>query len=627
MKRLLPSGVTGLAIGAVAVAISASALAFFSPSGAGTASAGVSKLTAPTITAITPAVGGTVSLAWSAATPPDSATAVKYYVTRDGGDPGGTCAAPAVPAAATSCKDSGVPVGTHTYTVTAVWRSWTVTSGVQTAKITVGEADHFTVTATTTTPGVGVSTNLTITAKDENESTVTTYTGSHSLVFSGAASSPGGTAPTVVNSSGTATAFGKTTALTFTSGVAAVSSSRNGVLKVYKSGPAEVVATEGTITTTAPLELELISGTQTKYNLTAATTTPVAGARTDLTITAVDTYGNNAAAYTGMHELVFSTAASSVGPNGDLPTVSDSGGEDVAFGTATEIEFIAGVATTKGSANGEMVLYKTGSTAITATEGSLKNTTALTVTVAAGSAVNFVLAASTTTPVAAASFNLTTTAKDVYGNNATGYTGSKNLTFGGATASPAGTMPTVVNSSGTQVNFGTATAITFSSGVASVSSSKNGLARLYLAGASNLTVTDGTISTAAPLAVTVAVGTAARWALTAVEKSAGTFTSTCLWTCPITGLGNSGVVSANVSVTDSAGNTVSNLGTGHSVKISATTGGTVVGTPLTIADTGLAVSTARFTYTAPSNGNFSHTITAATNAGTAYTSATATVSK
>jgi len=119
MKRRLPSGLAGFAVSAVLAALCASAFAYFSPEGVGTASAGVSKLTAPTITTVTPAVGGTVSLAWSAVTAPGTGT-VTYYVTRDGGSPAGTCAAPAVPTAATSCKDSEVAVGNHTYTVTAV---------------------------------------------------------------------------------------------------------------------------------------------------------------------------------------------------------------------------------------------------------------------------------------------------------------------------------------------------------------------------------------------------------------------------------------------------------------------------------------------------------------------------
>ena len=108
-------------------AIAGSAFAYFTSGGLGTASAAVSNLTAPAITAVTPAAGGTVSLTWSVVVAP-GAEAVKYYVTRDGGDPGGTCAAPAVPAAATSCKDSEVEVGKHTYTVTVVWRSWSATS-------------------------------------------------------------------------------------------------------------------------------------------------------------------------------------------------------------------------------------------------------------------------------------------------------------------------------------------------------------------------------------------------------------------------------------------------------------------------------------------------------------------
>ena len=58
------------------------------------------------------------------------------------------------------------------------------------------------------------------------------------------------------------------------------------------------------------------------------------------------------------------------------------------------------------------------------------------------------------------------------------------------------------------------------------------------------------------------------------------------------------------------------------------TGGTVAdGTSLAFPATGPAISSTRFTYTAPASGAFSNTITAAVLAGTAYTSATATASK
>ena len=626
MRRRRRSWLAGVLAAAVLAAIGGTAIAYFASEGVGTASAAVSKLSAPpTITAATPAVGGTVTLAWSAVSAPGSG-AVKYFVTRDGGDPGGTCAAPAVPVATTNCTDSGLAPGTYTYTVTAVWRSWSATSTTKTAQVTIGPAEYFTLGAAATTPAVGASNNLTIVAKDENGSTVTTYTGSHSLVFSGATASPSGQAPTVVNSSSSAIVFGNATAINFTLGVATVTSSRNGVMKIFRSGPASIVATESSsgIATATPLAIAVTPGTASKFTVAAATAAPAAGARNDLTVTAQDTYGNTAAAYTGSHDLVFTGAAAS--PGGTAPTVSDSAGTDVPFGTATAIEFSAGVATPAGTSNGEMTLYKSGSASVKAAEGLLATPSALAVTVAAGPANKLVLSASTTTPVAAASSNLTTTARDAYENTAASYAGSKNIVFSGPVAGPAGTLPTIVNSAGTVVNFGTATALTFSNGVAAVSASKNGLMRLYKAGATPVSATDGTISTAAPLALTVGVGSAARWALIELVASAGTIGSPCLLTCAVTSLGNSGTITARIGVTDSAGNTVSDVGSGRVAKVTAN-GGTIAGTPLAIAATGPAVSGTTFTYTAPASGNFTNTITAATSSGTSYTSATATASR
>ncbi len=567
-----------------------------------------------------------MSLTWSAATAP-GAEVVKYYVTRDGEDPGGTCAAPAVPTAATSCVDSGLSIAKHTYTVTAVWRSWSRTSGTSSATITVGAATQFTIAAATTTPAVSAADNLTITAKDEKGSTVTTYTGSHTLVFSGASSSSSGAAPTVANASGTAIAFGANTALTFTAGVASVASSKNGVLKIYKSGAANIAASEGSITTPAPLALTVSPGAATKFTLAVQTATPAVGAPNDLTITAQDAYGNTATSYTGSKNIVFAGPAASPSPSSKAATVSDSAGNDIPIGTATPIVFSAGVAAATGENNGELVVYKSGPTTIKATEGSITHT-AVALTVAAGSANKLLLTAATTTPVAAAADSLTLTARDAYENTATAYTGSKNIVFSGAEASPSGAAPTVANASGTAISFGATTALTFSSGIATVSSTKNGVLKLNKAGAASVSATDGTLTTA-PLAFTVSIGPAARIGLTSVAVSTGTIGSPCLFTCTITALGNSGTVTANLSVTDSVGNTVSELGSGHTAKVTATAGGSVAGgTELTFPATGAAVSPTQFTYTSPASGAFSnHTITAATLAGTVYTSATATVSK
>src|SRR6476620_11611153 len=371
MKRLRPkrvrsSGVAGFLIGVLAIALAGNAVAYFSGRGTGNAAAAVSKLTAPTISAATPAAGGAVTLTWGAVTPPGEGT-VTYYVRRDGGEPAGNCPGKAAPTAVTTCVDGAVPIGEHTYEVTAVWHTWEATSAGKTAKITVGVVTSFTVAASATSIVAGGSSNLTITAKDEKGNTVTTYTGSHSLVFSGASAAPSGTQPTVVNSSGTAVNFGTATAISFTTGVATVASNKNGLVKLYKVGTANVAATEGSITTPSPVAITATAAAASKFALAAASATPAVGAVDELTTTAQDTYGNTATAYTGAHSLVFSGASAS--PGGTNPTVSDSTGADIAFGGATALEFTAGVAKASATSNGGMKLYKSGSTSVKATEG------------------------------------------------------------------------------------------------------------------------------------------------------------------------------------------------------------------------------------------------------------------
>jgi hypothetical protein len=340
-----------------------------------------------------------------------------------------------------------------------------------------------------------------------------------------------------------------------------------------------------------------------------------------LTITAQDTYGNVATGYAGSKSLTFSGA--SAGPDGTAPTVTSSSGAAVAFGSATAVLFGAGVAVAGIGVGGEMVLYKSGATTVKATEGSITTPTGVVVTVAPGAAAKLALSSSTTTPTAGTGFNVTTTAQDLYGNTATAYTGSKNIVFSGASTSPGGTLPTVVNSGGSAINFGSPTSLTFSNGVATPASSKNGFMKLGLAGATSVSATDGALATATPLALTVAVGSASKLALSELAVSAGTIGSPCYFTCAVTALGNAGTVKAKVTITDSMGNVVSNVGAAKTVTITAT-GGTIGGSPLTVPASGLAVSGTPFTYTAPASGSFTNTITAASSG---YTSATVTASK
>lgn len=239
-----------------------------------------------------------------------------------------------------------------------------------------------------------------------------------------------------------------------------------------------------------------------------------------------------------------------------------------------------------------------------------------------GPAGKFVVEAATTTPKAGEADNLTITAKDAQGNVATSYTGPHSLTFGPLADSPSGAHATVSGSTGTAVNFGTATPIGFAEGVATVSGGKNGAMTLVKAGESSIAVSDGTISNGSGLPLTVSPGAAARIAWTHAT-SFGKLSSPCLFTCTGTELAN-GSFEANVSITDSSGNTVSALGSGHTASVTASSG-TITGGTLTIAATGPAESKTRFTYT-PSKGPPA-TLTAATSAGAVYTSATATMGR
>jgi hypothetical protein len=76
-----------------------------------------------------------VVLTWTAVTTSGPGT-VKYYVLRDGGTPAGTCPTAAAPTTVLTCRDTGMATGTHTYTVTAVYNSWTSTSAPKSITLT-----------------------------------------------------------------------------------------------------------------------------------------------------------------------------------------------------------------------------------------------------------------------------------------------------------------------------------------------------------------------------------------------------------------------------------------------------------------------------------------------------------
>jgi hypothetical protein len=190
----------------------------------------------------------------------------------------------------------------------------------------------------------------------------------------------------------------------------------------------------------------------------------------------------------------------------------------------------------------------------------------------------------------------------------TGYAGST-LTWSGASGSPNGTTPTLPATP------------TWTSGQA-----KFGIT-LVQAETETLTVTDGTRSaTFAPITVNPGTASALAWTGVATTSPNGVPAS-CFFTCTYaSAFGNGQSWTAGVSVTDSVGNTVNNMGTARTVTI--TLGGSAKGTvspaTLTIPATGAAQSTTQLHYKSVASGNYTDTLTAAS--GT-YASATARFSR
>jgi hypothetical protein len=417
----------------MALAMAGMAEAYWTAGGTGSGSGPVGTLTAPTsLSGI--AGAGTVALSWSpAGLPLGVSDTVYYYVTRDGVSPASTCPTQAAPTSVLTCTDSGVPVGTHSYTVTAVWQSWTATRASLPVAVASGALNHF-VLAAATTRTAGQADNLTITAKDSAGNTVTSYIGSHNLTFAGA-STIGTYIPTVTNLSGSAINFGTATPITFAAGVSTV----GGVMTLYKVETANITVAEGGSYTSSPLAVTVSAAAINKLSLAAATTTPTAGQTDNLTITALDLYGNTATSYTGSHDLTFS-GASPIGSNS--PTVTNLSGSATIFGTATAISFTSGVATVSGTNNGVMTLYKVETANITVSDGSgHSNGAGLSVTISASTASKLAFTQSPSgTTVAGVAFvpQPQVTVQDQFGNTVTGDTSNVTISVTSGTPTSGG---------------------------------------------------------------------------------------------------------------------------------------------------------------------------------------------
>lgn len=149
----------------------------------------------------------------------------------------------------------------------------------------------------TSTQTAGGSQNITITALDNNNSTATAYSGSKTLIFSGAnASLSPATQPTITDVNGTAIAFGSPVTVTFVAGVAQVSGTTNGVMKLYKAEVANISVTDGSISATGANRLTVTVSAASANKLSFSTQPGSGVSNTNLSpqpqVSILDVYGN-----------------------------------------------------------------------------------------------------------------------------------------------------------------------------------------------------------------------------------------------------------------------------------------------------------------------------------------------
>jgi hypothetical protein len=477
LRPFTPGGRRRL-IALLAVALlgaTAAAWSYWKAASSGAASGDVGTLASSTISSVTPGAGS-VTLTWSAVTPPGSG-AVSYYVRRDGAAASGACPSSSSPGTQTSCTDTGVSVGNHKYTVTAVWRSWTAASAEVTTQVTTGPATHLLLAPASKTPTAGNADNLTLTAQDASNNTVTTYAGAKSLVFTGANSS-GSFHPTVTNSGGTPVEFGAAESINFANGVATVSGSSNGAMTLYKAETANVSVSDGTLSS-ATVAVTVSPASANSFTVPTPSTQTAGGAFSE-TLTAKDAYGNTATGYEGSKTITFSGPANS--PSGEAPKYPAS------------VSFTGGVSSPAAS----ITLFNATSATLTATQGTIMGSSG-SFAVSAASANKFTVP-TPSTQTAGGAFSETLTAVDPYGNTATTYTGSQTIAFTGPASSPNGKAPAYP----TSVSFGAGV------GTASIT--------LYDAQTTALAATQGGVS-GSSASFTVSAATASSLSLAAASTS------------------------------------------------------------------------------------------------------------
>jgi FKBP-type peptidyl-prolyl cis-trans isomerase 2 len=277
-------------------------------------------------------------------------------------------------------------VGTFSVTLTTagsqtVTATDTVTSSITgtSSAIVVGAAtaDHFVVSA----PGsatAGSSFSMSVAAKDAYGNTDTSYAGiAHFTSTDAAATLPADAA--LINGAGTFIVTLKTAGSQTVTATDTVSSS--------------ITGTSGAI---------VVDAATADHFVVSAPSSATAGSSFNVTVTAKDTYGNTDTSYAGTAHFTSSDGAAVLPADSTL---------------------------TNGVGTFSVTLKTAGSQTVTATDTVTSSITGTSgaIVVGAGAANHFAVSALSTMRAGSA-YNITVTAKDAYGNTATGYAGTVHLT-------------------------------------------------------------------------------------------------------------------------------------------------------------------------------------------------------